>query len=95
VVEGPSPLSYPEHLVNDLQAASISLRPEIEDALAALSEAGAGQAMVTGSGPTAFGLFATRAEADAAVAELAERFPTALATGPLDPGSPVGPEDGA
>ena len=55
VDDGDSPLDYREHLVNDLQPAAISLRPEIEDALAALAEAGAEHAMVTGSGPTAFG----------------------------------------
>ena len=44
VDEGGSPLDYREHLVNDLQAAAISLRPEIEDALRALEEAGAAHA---------------------------------------------------
>ena len=93
VIEGASPLSYPEHLVNDLQAAAISLRPEIEDALSALAGAGAEHAMVTGSGPTAFGLFATRAAADEAAAALASDFPTAVPTSPLDPGAGVGPEE--
>ena len=55
VEAGASPLEYREHLVNDLQPAAISLRPEIEEALGALEEAGAAHAMVTGSGPTAFG----------------------------------------
>ena len=94
VIEGDSPLSYPEHLVNDLQAAAISLRPEITDALEALAEAGVEHAMVTGSGPTAFGLFPNPAAAREAAKGLAERFPSAIATGPLDPGSPVGPEEG-
>jgi 4-diphosphocytidyl-2-C-methyl-D-erythritol kinase len=85
VDEGGSPLSYREHLVNDLQAAAISLRPEIEEALHALDEAGAAHAMVTGSGPTAFGLYPTSEEAAAAAAELGSRFPHALATGPLSP----------
>jgi 4-diphosphocytidyl-2C-methyl-D-erythritol kinase len=93
VIEGASPLSYPELLVNDLQAAAISLRPEIEDALSALTGAGAEHAMVTGSGPTAFGLFATRAAADEAAAALASDFPTAVPTSPLDPGAGVGPEE--
>jgi 4-diphosphocytidyl-2-C-methyl-D-erythritol kinase len=85
VDEGGSPLDYREHLVNDLQAAAISLRPEIEDALHALEEAGAPHAMVTGSGPTAFGLYPTAEEAAVAAAELRGRFPDALATGPLSP----------
>jgi 4-diphosphocytidyl-2-C-methyl-D-erythritol kinase len=55
---GASPLTYPELLVNDLEPAARSLRPEIGTALDGLRDAGAPQAMLTGSGPTAFGLFA-------------------------------------
>jgi 4-diphosphocytidyl-2-C-methyl-D-erythritol kinase len=80
---GGSPLDYREHLVNDLQPAAISLRPEIDEALRALEEAGAAHAMVTGSGPTAFGLYPTAEEAAEAAAELRGRFPDALATRPL------------
>jgi 4-diphosphocytidyl-2-C-methyl-D-erythritol kinase len=78
-----SPLDYREHLVNDLQPAAISLRPEIEEAMRALEEAGAAHAMVTGSGPTAFGLYRTAEEAATAAADLRSRFPDAIATGPL------------
>jgi 4-diphosphocytidyl-2-C-methyl-D-erythritol kinase len=85
VDHGASPLDYREHLVNDLQAAAISLRPEIEDALNALVEAGARHAMVTGSGPTAFGLYRTAEEAAAAADDLRSRFPDVLVTGPLSP----------
>jgi 4-diphosphocytidyl-2-C-methyl-D-erythritol kinase len=80
---GGSPLDYREHLVNDLQPAAISLRPEIDDALRALEEAGAAHAMVTGSGPTAFGLYPTAEEAAHAEGELRGRFPGVLATRPL------------
>jgi 4-diphosphocytidyl-2-C-methyl-D-erythritol kinase len=83
VDEGGSPLSYRENLVNDLQPAAISLRPEIEEALAALEEAGAPHAMVTGSGPTAVGLFPTLDDATAAADRLRERFPAVIATAPL------------
>ncbi len=83
VDEGGSPLDYRENLVNDLQPAAISLRPEIEDALRALEEAGAAHAMVTGSGPTAFGLYPSADDALAAVKTLREGFPGALATAPL------------
>jgi 4-diphosphocytidyl-2-C-methyl-D-erythritol kinase len=93
VIEAPSPLQYPELLVNDLQPAATSLRPEIGEALEALLGAGAAHAMVTGSGPTAFGLFADRPAADRAAAALSERFPTAIATSPLAPGSEVGPSE--
>ncbi len=67
---GESPLSYPELLVNDLAPAAISLRPSIEAALEALRGAGAEVAIVTGSGPTAVGLFADEEAARRAAAEL-------------------------
>ncbi len=44
-------------LVNDLEPAAISLRPEIRRALDAVRDAGADHAMVSGSGPTVFGVF--------------------------------------
>jgi 4-diphosphocytidyl-2-C-methyl-D-erythritol kinase len=66
---GASPLAYPELLVNDLEPAARSLRPEIGDALDSLRNVGAPHALLTGSGPTAFGLFeslsAARDAADA------------------------------
>lgn len=66
---GASPLSYPELLVNDLEAPARSLRPEISEALGELREAGAAVALLSGSGPTAVGLFADLAAArDAAEA---------------------------
>lgn len=80
---GGSPLSYREHLVNDLQPAAISLRPAIEEALVALEAAGADHAMVTGSGPTAFGIYPSAAEASAAAERLRSSFPEAMATAPL------------
>jgi 4-diphosphocytidyl-2C-methyl-D-erythritol kinase len=83
VDSGGSPLDYREHLVNDLQAAAISLRPEIEEALRALEEAGSAHAMVTGSGPTTFGLFPSGDEAGDAASELRPRFPDVIATAPL------------
>ncbi len=67
---GRSPLSYPELLVNDLEPAARSLRPAIGDALDALRAAGAPHALLTGSGPTAFGLFESLAAARAAAARL-------------------------
>jgi 4-diphosphocytidyl-2-C-methyl-D-erythritol kinase len=67
---GASPLAYPELLVNDLEPAARSLRPGIGDALDALRAAGAPQALLTGSGPTAFGLFESLAAARAAAEEL-------------------------
>jgi 4-diphosphocytidyl-2-C-methyl-D-erythritol kinase len=60
---GASPLSYLELLVNDLEPAARSLRPQIGEALDALRAAGAPHALLTGSGPTAFGLFESLADA--------------------------------
>lgn len=77
-----APLEAPELLVNDLQEAALSLRPEIGDAVAALSGAGAVRALVTGSGPTAFGLFADLAAAREAAASLPPRYADSIVTGP-------------
>lgn len=57
-------------LDNDLQAAALSLRPDLERPLAQLHAVGAMAALVTGSGPTAFGVFAAVAEAERAAAEV-------------------------
>ncbi|HEU5061862.1 MAG TPA: hypothetical protein VFT79_01770 [Solirubrobacterales bacterium] len=67
---GASPLSYPELLVNDLEPAARSLRPDVGAALDALREAGAPLAILSGSGPTAVGLFGDLAAAEAAAARL-------------------------
>jgi 4-diphosphocytidyl-2-C-methyl-D-erythritol kinase len=44
-------------LENDLEGAAVSLRPELDDRMDRLREAGALTARVTGSGPTVFGVF--------------------------------------
>jgi 4-diphosphocytidyl-2-C-methyl-D-erythritol kinase len=67
---GASPLAFPELLVNDLEPAALSLRPEIGAALETLRGAGAAHVLLTGSGPTAFGLFDDLAAARAAAAGL-------------------------
>jgi 4-diphosphocytidyl-2-C-methyl-D-erythritol kinase len=63
-------------LENDLQPAALSLRPELRERLHALTAAGAFGAVVSGSGPTCFGLFPDRSSAATAAAEL----PGALVT---------------
>jgi len=80
--QGASPLEYHELLANDLEHAALSLRPAIGGALTALKEAGAQVALVTGSGPTAFGVFDDIAAADAAAGQLAPRFAGAIVAGP-------------
>lgn len=82
-------------LVNDLQAAALSLRPEIGWALEAVREAGAEHAMVSGSGPTVFGLFFgadAPARAAGVAAGLTDRYPEATSAAPVseDFGAPRG-----
>jgi 4-diphosphocytidyl-2-C-methyl-D-erythritol kinase len=79
---GASPLTYLELLENDLQAAALSLRPEIGDAIRALESVGAARALITGSGPTAFGLFPDKAIADRAAASLPPRYADAVVAAP-------------
>jgi 4-diphosphocytidyl-2-C-methyl-D-erythritol kinase len=67
---GASPLDYPDLLVNDLEPAALSLRPDIGEALAALRAAGAPKAILSGSGPTAVGLFRDLAAAKDAAESL-------------------------
>ncbi|HWO82540.1 MAG TPA: hypothetical protein VNM38_01975 [Solirubrobacterales bacterium] len=67
---GASPLDYPDLLVNDLEPAALSLRPDVGGALEALRAAGAPKAILSGSGPTAVGLFRDRAAAKAAAESL-------------------------
>jgi 4-diphosphocytidyl-2-C-methyl-D-erythritol kinase len=57
-------------VANDLEAAACALRPSIADVLAAVRDAGALAAAVSGSGPTVFGLFADEAAAEAAAARI-------------------------
>jgi 4-diphosphocytidyl-2-C-methyl-D-erythritol kinase len=77
---GASPLSYLEHLVNDLEAAAVSLRPQITGALEALRVAGAEATFVTGSGPTAVGLFEDIVAADRGFGELGPEWASAIVT---------------
>jgi 4-diphosphocytidyl-2-C-methyl-D-erythritol kinase len=79
---GASPLAYAELLANDLTEAARSLRPEIAAALGALGQVGAAATLVSGSGPTAFGLFEDIVAADRAAAELPPRFANSIVAGP-------------
>ena len=64
---------------NDLEPAILRLRPELAGTLAAVREAGALAAAVSGSGPTVFGIFPDAAAARAA----SERVEGSIATTPL------------
>ena len=79
---GASPLEYAELLVNDLERPALSLLPEISEALDALEEVGAARALVTGSGPTALGIFEDIARADEAASALPPRYANAIVTAP-------------
>jgi 4-diphosphocytidyl-2-C-methyl-D-erythritol kinase len=79
---GASPLGFTELLTNDLEPAALSLRPSLDEALAGLRDAGAIVALLTGSGPTAFGLFENIAEADRAAARLPVRHASAMVASP-------------
>jgi 4-diphosphocytidyl-2-C-methyl-D-erythritol kinase len=68
----------PGALENDLQPAAVALRPEIKRALHGLRAAGALGSVVSGSGPTCFGLFADRADAQRAAGHVAKTIVTEL-----------------
>ena len=74
-VSGALPLGVEGLAVNDLQAAAISLRPEIEGALTAMERAGAAKVIVSGSGPTVVGFVGPGADAQAVAAELSSLRP--------------------
>jgi 4-diphosphocytidyl-2-C-methyl-D-erythritol kinase len=61
-------------LHNDLEPAAVSLRPELADRRAAMLEAGALAAMVSGSGPTMLGLARDAAHAEAIASAVQDRF---------------------
>jgi 4-diphosphocytidyl-2-C-methyl-D-erythritol kinase len=71
---GYSPLEFSALLRNDLEPAALELQPEAGKALALLTDAGAHVARLSGSGPTAFGLFDSREDAEAAQAMIAPRW---------------------
>ena len=82
-----NPFDVAEHLLNDLQEAAISLRPELGEIIDAGIGAGALAGLVSGSGPTV-AFLAASTEAAAALAQ-------ALAATGLNPIQTVGPAAGA
>jgi 4-diphosphocytidyl-2-C-methyl-D-erythritol kinase len=79
----------PELVVNDLAPASLSLRPEVSAALEAVTDAGATNSLVCGSGPTVIGVFwgaAASGNAAAARDRLRDRYPLAVAARPVKRG---------
>jgi 4-diphosphocytidyl-2-C-methyl-D-erythritol kinase len=78
-----------ELFINDLEGAAISLCPPVVDALEAVRGEGSAQAMVSGSGPTVFGLFwgaDASDRAETAARALSARFQGAKSAVPVDAG---------
>jgi 4-diphosphocytidyl-2-C-methyl-D-erythritol kinase len=87
-VPGVSAMLSPELMVNDLQPAALSLRPELSGALDAARDAGCDHAMVCGSGPTVIGVFigagaGARARTAAGDPVLRARFARTAAASPV------------
>jgi 4-diphosphocytidyl-2-C-methyl-D-erythritol kinase len=77
----------PALMVNDLEAAARSLQPEIDAALGEARDAGADVALVSGSGPTAVGVFhgsGSGERAQAAAASLGDRVPAPVVAVPVE-----------
>ncbi|HEU0019566.1 MAG TPA: hypothetical protein VFQ14_04660 [Thermoleophilaceae bacterium] len=69
-------------IANDLEPAALALRPQLAGPIAALRDAGALAAQVTGSGPTTFGVFADRLAAERTAATIdGQRAAAAQAAG--------------
>jgi 4-diphosphocytidyl-2-C-methyl-D-erythritol kinase len=68
------PLEFSLLLENDLEEAALELHPEAAAALELLTQGGAQVAHLSGSGPTAFGLFESLDEAEAAREAIAPRW---------------------
>src|SRR5262249_37885488 len=84
----------PRLVVNDLEAAAVSLCPAVAAALRAVRSADAGHALVSGSGPTVAGIYwgeDGNARAEDAAAKLREAYPAACVALPVERvyGSPV------
>lgn len=78
----------PDLVVNDLQAAAVSLCPSIEGVLEEVRDHGADHALVSGSGPTVVGLWwgdDAGAPAAQAAEALKRRHPGAQPAGPVGP----------
>ncbi|EXG79917.1 4-(cytidine 5'-diphospho)-2-C-methyl-D-erythritol kinase [Cryptosporangium arvum] len=81
-LDEPDPQALADALCNDLQAATLALRPELHDVIAAGEAAGALKGIISGSGPTCAFLVRDAAHAQ----QVAERlnYPTKTAHGSVD-----------
>jgi 4-diphosphocytidyl-2-C-methyl-D-erythritol kinase len=81
LVAGAPPGELGAALENDLQRVVLRLRPELGAVLEELRAAGAGGAIVSGSGPTCFGLFADPVAAEATAAAIPGALSARLRSG--------------
>ncbi len=65
-------------LINELESVSIPLHPEIDDIKQRICRLGALNALMSGSGPTVFGIFASRGEAAHAWTEMKQKYQDAF-----------------
>jgi 4-diphosphocytidyl-2-C-methyl-D-erythritol kinase len=70
-----APPFRPDLLGNDLEAPCVARRPELRALLGRLVGRGARAAIMSGSGPTVFGLFASRTQARRAARRIAKEVP--------------------
>jgi len=63
-----------EELGNDLEAVAVKRYPEIGDIKKELKQAGAAAALMSGSGPTVFGLFSEKEEAQRSFVQFANKY---------------------
>jgi 4-diphosphocytidyl-2-C-methyl-D-erythritol kinase len=75
-----TPDQLASHLANDLEPAALSLAPQIAEVATSLTEAGALASMVSGSGPTVFGLCRSEEHADKVASDMTGRGFPAVAT---------------
>lgn len=69
------------HLCNVMQPVTAGMHPEVDEICATLRQYGAMGAIMSGSGPSTFGLFDSLSDAQAACAALAARYPETYLTG--------------
>lgn len=82
------PPSLRQHgpLINDLTPAALSLAPSLGDWMADVERVWGQRPLMSGSGPTVFGFFASRDEADAAAAAVGGAVRLARGVSPVDRG---------
>ncbi|MDO4481866.1 MAG: 4-(cytidine 5'-diphospho)-2-C-methyl-D-erythritol kinase [Bacillota bacterium] len=67
-------------MINVLEYVTAEERPEVREIINIMKESGADAALMTGSGPTVFGLFENSSEAEAAYSKLSSRYEETVLT---------------